>query len=267
MPELPEVETIKRTLEPVVGSTIKKIRILREDFVRRMDYSPVQLEGQVIQGLYRRGKFLVLEVNPGQNLVLHLGMTGRVYLYRGEPPAEKHIHFILSLKGERHLVFQDPRRFGGVWFVCDITAFFAHLGCEPLTRELNTRTLGKMVRGRKVSIKTLLLNQALICGIGNIYADEALFHAGIRPDRGAGTLSEDEIRRLSRAIKTVLWQGIEQRGTTFRDYRDGENQMGSFQHHLQVYGREKQPCSRCGALIERRVINGRSSHFCSRCQL
>ena len=268
MPELPEVETIRRSLLDNENAVLDKIEILHPGVVRRQDFQPGSLHGKTIAKIDRRGKFLIFSFAQSSGyLIVHMGMSGRFYMVNHDQPlTEKHIHAVLYLDNGRRLVYQDPRRFGGLWFVTDIEEFFCRMGCEPLEDEFNPELLAILVKDRKVAIKTLLLNQNLIAGIGNIYADEALFAAGILPYRPAGSLTREEIERLSQAIKKVLAESIEQRGTTFRDYRDGLNQSGSFQDYLKVYGRCHEPCPVCGQPIVRERIGGRSSHYCQHCQ-
>lgn len=267
MPELPEVETIKNTLQGAVGAVIQAIDIRRQDYVRRWDYDAAELSGGSIASVTRRGKYLVIHFHNDRYLIIHLGMSGRVYLSGdSDMPLPSHVHIVIHLSDYRQVLLQDPRRFGGVWFVRNLGQFFSHMGLEPLSSSFNVHYLTDIVRNRRVAIKTLLLNQTMISGIGNIYADEALFSAGILPTRMAGSLNDYEMRKLVRSIKKVLRAGIEQRGTTLRDYRDGDNRPGGFQNYLQVYGRHQQACHRCGQPIQRQVINQRSSHFCSACQ-
>lgn len=268
MPELPEVETIRRSLLDNENAVLVKIEILHPGILRRQDFEPAQLQGKKIEKISRRGKFLVFFfAQTSRYLIVHLGMSGRFYMLNQDQPLDgKHIHAVLHLDNGCRLVYQDARRFGGIWFIDDIEEFFCHMGCEPLEDEFTPELLAKLVKDRKVAVKTLLLNQNLIAGIGNIYADEALFAAGIHPQRAAGSLTSEEVDRLSRAIKKVLAKSIEQRGTTFRDFRDGYNQSGGFQNHLQVYGRLNEPCPVCGRPLVRERIGGRSSHYCQHCQ-
>jgi len=267
MPELPEVETIVRALQANVGASIKNIEIRREDILRLQEFTVPQLYGKTIKNIRRRGKFLIFELGRNLNLIFHLGMSGRFYmLAAAEEPAEKHVHVIVHLNNNISLIYQDPRRFGGVWLVRDRERFFSHMGREPLSSDFTAAYLEDILKQRKAPVKNLLLNQHLISGIGNIYADEALFTAGIRPDRPAASLSRQEIKILHRSIRKVLRQGIKLRGTTFRDYRDAFNESGGFQDYLKVYGRHNQPCSQCGKLIQRIRIGGRSTHFCTNCQ-
>ena len=266
MPELPEVETIKESLQGIVGLTIENIDIIRPDYIRLWENQPADYMGQQISAITRRVKYLIFETTGQLYLTAHLGMSGRIYFEPRGKEREKHVHVVLELSNEQELWFQDARRFGGLWLVKHLHHMFRTMGVEPLSRSFNARHLEHLLRNRRVAIKTLLLNQRVISGIGNIYADEALYKAGIRPDRPAGSLQPVEVQRLCKAIKQVLRSGIEQRGTSLRDYQDGFKQKGSFQDHLKVYGHQDQPCPRCQQPLVRQVINGRSSHFCPSCQ-
>ncbi|HWP97721.1 MAG TPA: bifunctional DNA-formamidopyrimidine glycosylase/DNA-(apurinic or apyrimidinic site) lyase [Syntrophomonadaceae bacterium] len=267
MPELPEVETIKTSLQSNVGASIQKVELRREDIVRKSDFDIDELSGQIISSLERRAKFLDFTLSSGRHLVVHLGMSGRLYQVEACQPEEGlHMHLVLHLDNDRRLIYQDARRFGGVWLLDEPSGIFSGLGAEPLTAAFTPAYLEKQIKGRKIAIKSLLLDQKRISGIGNIYADEALFAAGIQPQRPAGSLHKTEIKALVRAIKKVLKQGITARGTTLRDFRDGYNQAGGFQDYLQVYGRAGEPCPGCGRPLEQKRIGGRSSHFCSCCQ-
>jgi formamidopyrimidine-DNA glycosylase len=267
MPELPEIETIKRSFVNLINSKVLRIEFNRYDIIRRSDFKPEELHGKPAEIIYRRGKYLVFNFGGHLNLIVHLGMSGRLYLMEDDQSViGKHVHMIAYFNNHKKLIYQDARRFGGVWLINDVKGFFARLGKEPLEDDFNPQYLGDIIRNRKIPIKSLILDQHLISGIGNIYADEALFEAGIKPDRPAGSLSDLEIQRLCESIKNVLAHSIEQRGTTFRDYRDGFNQAGGFQNYLKVYGRHQQACVRCGKVISREVIGGRGSHFCCNCQ-
>lgn len=267
MPELPEVETIKETLQSNIGARIKSIEMKRGDILKLKDFELEETYGKSLSAISRRGKFLILEMAERLNIVLHMGMSGRFFIKEEkEEIMQKHVHMIVYLDNGRNLLYQDARRFGGVFLLEDIQEFFSRLGIEPLSTSFNASYLEKVSKNRKIAIKSLILKQNLISGIGNIYADEALFEAGIRPDRPAGSLTIDEFKALSCAIKKVLKEGIKHRGTTFRDYRDGFNQAGNFQKHLKVYGKTGKKCPSCGEPLCRQVIGGRSSHFCGRCQ-
>lgn len=267
MPELPEIETIRTTLAMNTGARITAVEIKRADIIKREDFPPQELCGQAIMEIKRRGKYLLLTLENGSFLVVHLGMSGRFYMLPAETEEEApHIHFVVYLDNGIKLVYQDARRFGGIRLCGETESLFSRMGVEPLSRQFSTAYLAGICKDRRVAIKTLLLNQNLISGIGNIYADEALFMAGIRGYRPAGSLTAAEIKRLRRAIIKVLKQSIQERGTTFRDFRDGFNQSGNFQNCLQVYGRTDQPCTICGGIIKKEIIGGRSSHYCEHCQ-
>lgn len=267
MPELPEIETIKNTLAPNSGAAIKNIEFRRSDIIRRQDFDPALTGGKTIREFARRGKYLVIFLDRSHNIIVHLGMSGRFYQVEEDAQVTaRHIHAVFYLTNGKKLLYEDPRRFGGIYFVRDHKQFFAKMGVEPLSPDFTPDYIDKIIKNRKIAIKSLLLCQNLISGIGNIYADEALFAAGIRPDRPSASLSPQETTRLCRAIKEVLQQSIELHGTTFRDFRDGYNQAGSFQHRLKVYGKNREKCSVCGQIICKEVIGGRGSHFCEKCQ-
>ncbi|HZJ84547.1 MAG TPA: bifunctional DNA-formamidopyrimidine glycosylase/DNA-(apurinic or apyrimidinic site) lyase [Syntrophomonadaceae bacterium] len=268
MPELPEVETIKRNLAANLGAKIIKIDINRQDIIRRQDYQLNKIINRDIDKIWRRGKYLIISSSSELNIVFHLGMSGRFYILDDKDEAkEPHIHVIIYLDNQKKLIYQDTRRFGGVWLIKDTASFFAKLGLEPLSSKFTPGYLYEISRGRRIAIKSLLLNQHLIAGIGNIYADEALFKAKIRPDKSAGLLTQEETVKLCLAIKNVLKNSIKERGTTFRDFRDGYNEIGNFQNSLQVYGKTNAKCPFCETRLTKKVIGGRSSHFCSNCQL
>lgn len=267
MPELPEVETVRRSLLGNIGARVDQIELIRSDIVRKADYLPEALVGLAILAIKRRGKYLIMEMEKGYHLLVHLGMSGRFYMQDEDVPVVvPHVHMILHLNNQQKILYRDTRRFGGVWFSLEPTCLLSHMGEEPLEKGFTSSYLSSVCRNRKVAIKTLLLNQNLISGIGNIYADEALFAAKIKPDREAGSLSEKEIKRLHQAIRDVLQRSIENCGTTFRDFRDGYNQSGQYQRYLHVYGKTNEPCTRCGSAIKKDRIGGRSSHYCEKCQ-
>lgn len=267
MPELPEIETIAQSLQSIVGQRIKKLEIINPVIIKCREFAPVEMEEQAISRVTRRGKFLIILTESDKSLVVHLGMSGRFYLDDPAHPRPKHTHACVLLENGQELRYFDPRRFGGMWLTQDPFKVVAHLGVEPLGSELTCEYLTGILRRRKAAIKNVLLNQQLIAGIGNIYADEILHRAGISPLRPAQSLTDHEIERLCHAITEILEEGIANRGTTFRDYRDGLNLPGGFQDHLSVYGREGQPCPVCGRRVTRIVICGRSSHFCENCQV
>lgn len=267
MPELPEIETIRRSFSPIINSKIAGVNIIREDILKLKDFTANDILGKLIVDIRRRGKFLDIVIEQDKHLILHLGMSGKCYMVDETILInEPHVHFILNLDNNIKIVYQDPRRFGGVWFVGDYNKFFSHMGLEPLSDDFTSEYLTNLIKNRKVAIKNLILNQRLIAGIGNIYADEALFLAGIKPNRPAHTLSKKEVTKLREAIREILKYSIEQRGTTFRDFRDGYNQIGNFQNYLKVYGKKNQSCPNCGDILTLEKIGGRSSHYCPSCQ-
>ncbi|MDN5348265.1 MAG: formamidopyrimidine-DNA glycosylase [Clostridia bacterium] len=273
MPELPEVETIKETLKPFLcGKTIEQVTVNRPEVIAEPGAAEfvALLRGRRILALERRGKFLLVKLSGSYWLVIHLGMTGRLLWLESGAPQAAHTHLVLRLEGgEVHFV--DPRRFGRLYFFSQPRlAEFIDLkdfGPEPLTPEFTPEKLGELLRDRRRPLKALLLDQRLIAGIGNIYADEILFAAGLHPLRPASSLKEKEINALYHSIRKVLAAGIAHGGTTVRDYVDGSGRAGSHQDHLCVYGRAGQGCPACGTLIERRRYAGRSTYFCPRCQV
>jgi formamidopyrimidine-DNA glycosylase len=265
MPELPEVETIRRSILTVSGARVERIRVLRPDIVRAQAFPPEHLNGKKWESIRRRGKFLSFVFSPRRVMTLHLGMSGRLYA-AAAVPQEKHVHMVVALAGGPMLIFQDPRRFGGVWFTRGPADCVGRLGVEPLEADFTEAYLAQALGGRKTAVKNTLLDQRVIAGLGNIYADEALFAAGILPFRPGRELAPAEIARLREAVAEVLTGSIAARGTTFRDYRDGFNRSGAYQRQLKVYGRAGQACFRCGEAIRRIPIGGRSSHYCPACQ-
>ncbi len=267
MPELPEVETIVRSLQPLVGQKVLQMEIFNNTVMHKEDFSAADLKGKKIKEILRRGKYIILKMGKGRAIVVHLGMSGRFYRADAGTPMVRHTHVVIYLQDGVELRFTDPRRFGGIWLTREPESVVSLLGPEPLGEDFDCEYLGAKCRNRRVAIKTLVLKQDLIAGIGNIYADEILHRAGIQPGRPAGSLSSAEIQTLYDSVVHTLQMGIDNRGTTFRDYRDGMNLPGNFQHQLQVYGKTGQPCPICGQPICRDTIGGRSSHYCSRCQI
>ncbi|MCY0897762.1 MAG: bifunctional DNA-formamidopyrimidine glycosylase/DNA-(apurinic or apyrimidinic site) lyase [Firmicutes bacterium] len=270
MPELPEVETIRRYLAEVLpGEQIYAVphldpRMVKGSLMGAQDIAR-RLVGARFLEVERRGKFLLLPMSSGGTLLFHLGMSGRLLLVHPNDPLFKHTHVRLVLEhAELRLV--DPRRFGRVaWVNQDNDGL--QLGLEPLSSAFCTGTLAKLFEGRRASIKHVLLDQRCVAGLGNIYADEALFWARIHPMTAAGSLSRAEITRLVRAVKRVLRQSLIHRGTSFSDYVDALGHPGDNQQFLSVYGREGDACIRCRrGTIARQVVAGRSSHFCPVCQ-
>ena len=269
MPELPEVETIVRGLrEPLVGRQFTGVRADWENLVARPAVEEFKrgLVGQRVLGVKRRGKYLVFTLSGGGSLIVHLRMTGRLLIKNSDDELDKHDHLVFELDDGRELRFNNVRKLGRVYLVDDEDEIVGRLGPEPLDDYFAPADFTALLSGRRGKIKPLLLNQRFMAGVGNIYADEALFAARIHPERRADTLTAEEIERLYHAIRQVLAQGIRNRGTTFSDYRDAEGREGRNQEYLLVFRRTGQPCPRCGTPIERTVVGGRGTYFCLRCQ-
>jgi len=270
MPELPEVETIVNGLRgPLIGRTFTGVRVGWENIVARPAVPEFQrrIRGQQILSIRRRGKYLIADLSGGDSLIIHLKMTGQLTVRPGDAPADKYGHIVFDLDNGRQLRFLDTRKFGRVYLVADEKEVVGSLGPEPLADDFTLSAFSALVRKRKGTLKPLLLNQQFIAGIGNIYADEALFVAGLHPQRKADTLTEEEIERLYQAIRQVLRQALADQGTTFdRAYRKVDGEEGEHQENLRVFRRKGQPCPRCGSTIERILVGGRGTHFCPRCQ-
>lgn len=271
MPELPEVETIVRNLSPkLIGLKIESFRVLFPPVLRNGDVSDIRkLRGKKILDIHRRGKMILINCEDNLSLLFHLKMTGKLLFCPQKTPFDKHTHFVLSFKGqEKELRFRDVRKFGFIFFIQTPEVFSSEklrdLGPEPL--EIDYPFFAGLFKGRKARIKNLLLNQKFIAGIGNIYADEILFRAKIHPLTEASLLSEEDKKRLWKAMRKVLRDAIEKRGSSIRDYTDAEGKQGNFQNYHQVYGRRALPCRICGEKIERLRLGGRSSFFCPSCQ-
>ncbi|HEX3880381.1 MAG TPA: bifunctional DNA-formamidopyrimidine glycosylase/DNA-(apurinic or apyrimidinic site) lyase [Bryobacteraceae bacterium] len=263
MPELPEVETVTRSIAPLVGRRIlsaefRCLRILRGG---DPDHMSATLAGKKIAGVKRYGKFIVVSLAGGGYLTIHLGMTGRLLL---GGPTGKHTHAIFTLDRRGVLLYDDSRQFGCIEYSDEFPKRVARLGPEPLEVEIDKFIQG--MKGRRTSIKALLLNQTFLRGIGNIYADESLFRAGIHPQTIAARLRPERARKLHAAIREVLAEAIEAGGSSISDYVDAEGRKGFFQLQHRVYQRTGESCVNCGAAIKRAVIAQRSSHFCPRCQ-
>jgi formamidopyrimidine-DNA glycosylase len=273
MPELPEVESTARSLRPrLVGRRVRCVGGV--DWPRMLpntaqDELRAVLTGLAVSTVDRRGKYLLIGFEHDRWLAIHRKMSGNLLLRPAETAAEPHTHLEIGLDDGRLLRFVDARKFGRVYLFGsrgELDAFIAaRLGPEPLT-DLSAASLTTLLRGRRGRIKSLLLDQAFLAGVGNLYADEALWEARVHPLRAADSLSSREIARLALAIQHVLMLGIERRGTSFSTYRDADDSRGENQDHLSVYGREGQPCPRCGTRIRRIVIGMRSAYFCPHCQ-
>jgi formamidopyrimidine-DNA glycosylase len=274
MPELPEVETVRRSLEPeIVGRTILGVRLHAFAGVigphSREDFAALVL-GRRIEAIRRRAKYLFLDLDDGAAVMVHLRMTGRLLLLARTEPPVRFEHLALELDDGRDLRFADQRKFGRVLVVQPDAADALHLriGPEPLAPTFTAAILRDRLARRSGRLKSVLLDQRLVAGLGNIYVDEALFQARLHPTRSANSLTETETRRLHRAIRDVLRQGLDNRGTTVSSFQDGRGAEGENQAHLRVYGRgtRGEPCPRCGGPVQRAVVGGRGTHFCPRCQ-
>lgn len=273
MPELPEVETIRRELCDLVGLRIERTTVLTPQLIRcpGADRFAVEATGKVISAVDRRGKYLLVRLEPERDLVVHLRMAGRLYINRPDDPVEKHTHVIFDLSDGRQLRYIDLRHFGQICLVArgdyGELGLLNRLGPEPLSADFTAAYLRAGLARRRGPIKSALLDQEFIAGIGNIYADESLFRARIRPDRPAASLTRAEADRLRRAIRETLMEALTFGGTTFSTYRRADGRAGEFAAELKVYGRAGEPCQRCGReRIVRRRIGGRSAHYCPACQ-
>jgi len=279
VPELPEVETVRKGLEgAIVGRRIDDVQVLGRRTVRRQSPAELQIRliGRSFTGAGRRGKFLLLSLDDDAVLVVHLRMSGQLIHVRGPdfPPLAPHTHVVVSLGDGTQLRFVDPRTFGE-WFVSSdvdrrgVPAEMAHLGRDPLLDGLPDKFLAAKLAGRRAPLKALLTDQRIVAGIGSIYADEICHRAKVRPDRAGGSLTKVEIDALAKALRTVLGEAVRARGSSLRDlrYRDLEGALGSYQSRHAVYDRAGEPCQRCGSPIVRLVIGARSAYCCVRCQV
>jgi formamidopyrimidine-DNA glycosylase len=273
MPELPEVETVRRSLlASIVGQRIAGLRL--GDFPgvlgeQRAEDVQARIAGHAIQGVRRRAKYLIVELDDGTALVIHLRMTGVLSIAQRAEPPFRFEHLAIELESGRDLRFSDQRKFGRVLHAQpeEVQALERKLGQEPLNRAFTAAWLEERLRRRTGPIKAVILDQGLIGGLGNIYADESLFRARIHPERRANTLSPEEIRRLHRAIRAVLRAAVDRQGTTFSSFADAEGNPGRYGAKLTVYGRGgKGQCPRCGTPLERTVVGGRGTSFCPSCQ-
>jgi len=270
MPELPEVETTRRgILSHVRHHRVERV-IVREPRLRWPvpPELPAMLEGQTINDVQRRAKYLLLPTDNG-TLMIHLGMSGCLRILPANTPVMKHDHIDLLLETGNLLRLTDPRRFGAMLWTCE--AIHDHplieaLGPEPLSPLFTGETLYQQSRNRKQAIKTFIMDNHIVVGVGNIYANEALFKAGIRPDRPAGRISLARYQRLELAIRDVLSRAIEQGGTTLRDFVGGDGKPGYFRIELAMYGRAGEPCTACGTAIREVRLGNRSTCFCPQCQ-
>lgn len=282
MPELPEVETVRRGLAPVMeGTVITHADVNRPDL--RWPFPPQmaeRLSGQRVERLRRRSKYILADLASGESLLVHLGMSGRMLIsgdplgkfLHDHPAAEKHDHVVFHMENGARITFNDPRRFGAMDLMQTATAdshkLLAVLGPEPLGNDFHEAVLVNAFKGRNTPVKSALLDQRIVAGLGNIYVCETLYRAGIHPARKAGRISAARVASLVPIIRQVLTEAIDAGGSSLRDFRQAGGELGYFQHSFDVYGREGAPCRTpdCGHVIKRIVQSGRSSFFCPQCQ-
>jgi formamidopyrimidine-DNA glycosylase len=276
MPELPEVEVLRRSLAPLVGERFESIEVRDSRLREPVDEGALRdLVGGRVEALGRRAKYLLIHLerddwDVGRTLVVHLGMSGRFTLVAGDAPEEPHEHVVIRLASGRKLRLRDPRRFGLVFAALtdglERDPHFGHLGIEPMSEAFSGAGLRSAAERRRGPVKGFLMDATVVVGLGNIYATEALFRAGIHPARSVARISGRRWTRLATAIRDVLRDAIAEGGTTLNDFSDGEGRSGYFQVSLAVYGRESEPCPRCGRNLKRIVQSNRSTFYCPGCQ-
>ncbi len=269
MPELPEVETSRRGIAPWLEGLRVKDVIVRERRLRWPVPAEVDrlLPGQIIHSIRRRAKYLLFDTDAG-SFLLHLGMSGSVRIIDQGEPAAKHDHVDIVVESGKALRFRDPRRFGSLLWAKDPSRhpLLENLGPEPLAADFDGNHLWHAARGRRIRIKQLIMNASIVVGVGNIYASESLFLAGIHPARRADRIAMSRMQLLAGSIKSVLQLAIEAGGTTLRDFYGGDGEPGYFQQQLEVYARDGEPCRRCKRPIAAVVLGQRSTFYCKRCQ-
>lgn len=273
MPELPEVETIRLNLEPhILQKCIQ--RIDAHDVRLRWPVRPGDLQmwvqGEMIEKLSRRSKYLIIHLSNNAAVVIHLGMSGRLGLFPDGAPMEKHTHVVFHLEDGLQIRYRDPRRFGLIEVAApdELRNYprFLHLGVEPLSHNFNYSYMRAKMQRSKRAIKLWIMDAQNVAGVGNIYANEALFKAGIHPQRPANSLKGNEQRKLVRSIKSTLNSALQMGGTTINDFRNANGEPGFFQQVLSVYQREGEPCTACGSKIIKILLSGRGTFFCPACQ-
>jgi formamidopyrimidine-DNA glycosylase len=268
MPELPEIEVSRMGISPhLVGQKVKCLTLRCQKLRWPIPPELYQIEGQPIEQVSRRAKYLLIETPIGA-AVVHLGMSGSLRVLEGHFPAGKHDHVDLQLTNGKILRYHDPRRFGA-WLWCpagESLPILDKLGPEPLTEAFNAQYIVEKVKNKRIAIKAFIMDNAIVVGVGNIYANESLFYAGIHPLRPTKSLSMEEWRRLVSAIKAVLEISITQGGTTLKDFSQPDGKPGYFAQELQVYGKGGEPCPRCSEPLSKQKIGQRNSVFCNHCQ-
>lgn len=270
MPELPEVETVVRSLrEDVIGRKILDIKNSWPNHLASVDLVEMRKRviGSEITGINRRGKYIVFDLDSPDTMIIHLKMTGQLLLQPATSAEGDHVHTTFLLSGDDELRFRDVRKFGRVYLTQKPVEILGQLGPEPLSESFTPRLLNEMLLGRRRVLKPLLLDQHFISGIGNIYADESLFHAKLAPNRLSNTISEDESRQLYSSIRKTLQFAVDRGGATISDYRQPDGSEGEMQNSFKVYGKAGDPCRRCDGIIERIILGGRSTFFCASCQI
>ncbi|HEX6597170.1 MAG TPA: bifunctional DNA-formamidopyrimidine glycosylase/DNA-(apurinic or apyrimidinic site) lyase [Acidimicrobiales bacterium] len=280
VPELPEVETLKRDLEKeVVGKRIRAVEVTGMRSIRRhpnKKHFIGKLEGKKINGVERRGKYLLFKLEGGDVLVVHMGMSGQLLKAKGgvKDPPPKHTHVVFTFTQGGQMRFVDPRTFGEMFVTTpdeleEVVPELAHLGFDPLDDVMSWTRFGELLQAKKTKLKTLLMDQKFVAGIGNIYSDEILWAAGLRYDRSSERLTSQEVRRLWRAMIETLQDAVKHRGSSLSDeqYVDLFGKMGEYQKEHKVYDREGQTCRRCRSTITKVKVNGRSSFLCPQCQV
>jgi len=282
MPELPEVETVLRGISPILeGNQIDYAQVNRPDLRRPFPNNLAKrLKNRKINFLHRRSKYILIDLSGGETLIMHLGMSGRIIIsqkvsgtfHHNTNHSQKHDHFVLHLKDNHQLTFNDPRRFGVIDLLrtenLELSGMLSQIGPEPLSNSFNEAYFVSTLRLKKTNIKSALLDQRVVAGLGNIYVCEALFRAGISPKRQALRISNKKLRSLVPIIKEILLEAISSGGSSLRDFRNASGDLGYFQHSFDVYGREDQDCynTECDSKIKRITQAGRSSFYCSNCQ-
>ena len=272
MPELPEVETVRRTLaKRIIGEVIADVDVRFPGCIEGNDveFFREKVRGRKIVDVLRRAKYLLIQLDDGAAIVVHLRMTGRLTAVQGAADRNgSHLRVDFAFTSGLHMQFHDQRKFGRIgWYESEVeVGARIKVGPDPTEEDFHAADLARIVSGRKRPIKSLLLDQSLIGGLGNIYADESLFRARIAPDRPADSLSDGEVEALHGAVRDVLYEGLRHKGTSLRDYVDGDGRKGTFQERLKVYAREGKPCVECESPIVRVKLAGRSAYFCPRCQ-
>jgi formamidopyrimidine-DNA glycosylase len=277
MPELPEVETVVRGLRPKLeGHRLKLVEQRRPDLRFPLPENfAARLQGRRVERIQRRAKYMLLHLDDGQVLLCHLGMSGRMVIVERarngrRPPLDRHDHVIFVTDAGTEIRFNDARRFGIMDLIAgdalDAHPLLRALGPEPLGNDFNGPALAVALKGKRTSIKAALLDQQVVAGLGNIYVCEALFFAGLSPRRLAYTVQGNRAEKLAAAVRQVLARAIEAGGSSLRDYVQANGELGYFQHEWAVYGREGEPCRRCGAPVKRLAQSGRSTFYCARCQ-